>query len=899
MGRKFSTPAFCLTLFLLFSSRLAPAADKPHFAGGDRYIPLHEYIGSPFHMPWLVAAIAALLAASLIWSWLLRREVRIKTSKLRESEEMFRVLAETSTTGIFLYQGEKIIYVNPAMVSILGYSEEEFLGMKFWDWVHEDFREEVKRRGLARQRGENVSPRYECRHTSKNGEMRWIFISAGLIEYRGMPAGLATAFDITDRKRAEESLRTLNEELEMRVAARTAELEMLNANLVQEIETRRKIEDELRLSKDKVQSIVDSFDGLIYICSKDYRIQFMNRGFIDQTGCGTPGEFCYKALHHRDSVCQWCGVAPVFEGRTVRRELQNPDDGSWRYSVDVPLYNTDGTISRLSIVTDITERKKMENELRQANLVVENSPVVLFRCKAAPSWPVEFVSRNVKVFGYTPEEFLSGAINFASMVHYKDLQRVVSELEEYAASGVEQLIQEYRIVTRGGEVRWIIDQTFSERNESGEITHYQGVIIDVTERKRAELALRESEARLKIAMDLAGLAPWEYDANSGLFTFDDQFYALYGTSAEGEGGNLMPMEIYARKFIPSEESSILIKAIEKAQTGLNIQLEHRIIRADGEERVIAVRGEAVFDREGRFFKIRGANQDITERKRAEEQLKQKKKMLEELNSTLELRIRDEVTKNREKDFILIQQNRMAALGEMFDHIAHQWKQPINSIAVIIQALGVSADEQVTGAQVMETVDSIMDILGHMTQTVEVFRNFYKPDKEKTVFLLKKTIDDALLFIMPSLKRNQTEVTMNVDPELSAVGFPKEYAQVLLNILANANDVFRERRAKAPRIHIEACAMGNRAVVTIADNGGGIYGDNIEKIFDLYFTTKESSGGTGIGLYMSRNIIEKNMGGTLSVKNVEGGAQFTIEIDTPAVEEITGDPRVRNASAHGR
>jgi len=151
MGRKFSTPAFCLTLFLLFSSRLAPAADKPHFAGGDRYIPLHEYIGSPFHMPWLVAAIAALLAASLIWSWLLRREVRIKTSKLRESEEMFRVLAETSTTGIFLYQGEKIIYVNPAMVSILGYSEEEFLGMKFWDWVHEDFREEVKRRGLARE----------------------------------------------------------------------------------------------------------------------------------------------------------------------------------------------------------------------------------------------------------------------------------------------------------------------------------------------------------------------------------------------------------------------------------------------------------------------------------------------------------------------------------------------------------------------------------------------------------------------------------------------------------------------------------------------------------------------------------------------------------------------------
>jgi len=400
------------------------------------------------------------------------------------------------------------------------------------------------------------------------------------------------------------------------------------------------------------------------------------------------------------------------------------------------------------------EPEMQDEELRKANLVVENSPAVMFRCRATPEWPVELVSRNVIQFGYTPEEFLSGAITFTSIIHPQDLVRVISEMQEYIVSGEEQLLQEFRIVTKGGDVRWIIDQSESELNKAGDITHYQGIIFDVTERKRAEEALKESESRLK----------------------------------------------------------------------------------------------------------------------------QQKMMLEELNSTLEKRVQEEVAKNREKDIVLIQQNRMAALGEMFDHIAHQWKQPLNSIAVIVQALGsTSAHEQLTTKEILETVDSVMDMVGHMAQTVDIFRNFYAPEKEKSVFLLKDIVDKALSIVTPVFRRYGIGVVLDADPELSAFGYPKEYAQVLLNILANAKDAFMERGMKNPRISIRAFADGDNTVVTITDNAGGIPDESIGKIFDLYYTTKESSGGTGIGLHMSRNIIGKNMGGKLAVNNVDNGAQFRIEL----------------------
>jgi PAS domain S-box-containing protein len=248
---------------------------------------------------------------------------------LRDSEYKFRVLTETSPAAIFLYQKEKIVYANPATARMLGFAEEELQEMSLWDWIPSELKDMVQNEGLTRQLGGSVLSPFECKFTSKGGEERWGYISTGRIEYQGNPAGIVIINDITKKKEMKEGLRN---------------------------------------STEKYQAVVETFDGLIYICSDDYRIEFMNEKLINRTGKDAVGEFCYKALHDRDSVCPWCVNERVFAGETVRWELQSPKDGRWYYVVNAPIHNADGSMSKQSMIMDITERRVAEEE---RNITIE------------------------------------------------------------------------------------------------------------------------------------------------------------------------------------------------------------------------------------------------------------------------------------------------------------------------------------------------------------------------------------------------------------------------------------------------------------------------------------------------------------------------------------------------
>jgi len=267
--------------------------------------------------------------------------------------------------------------------------------------------------------------------------------------------------------------------------------------------------------------------------------------------------------------------------------------------------------------------------------------------------------------------------------------------------------------------------------------------------------------------------------------------------------------------------------------------------------------------------------EIAERQVVQEDLADKQQLLESLNRTLEERIEAAVKELRQKDQTLIQQNRLAAMGEMINNIAHQWRQPLNLISLIAQ--GLPESRNISQAELDQEVERIMDVILHMSQTIDDFRYFFRQDKEKSHFTANQAVAKAVEFISPSTTDKGIGISITEESQTDIFGYSNEYAQVLLNILSNAKDVLVERNVAEPCINITISQVDGRSVVAISDNGGGINPEVMPRIFDPYFTTKGKTQGTGIGLYMSKIIIEQNMGGSLSAQNIAGGVAFHIEV----------------------
>ena len=233
---------------------------------------------------------------------------------------------------------------------------------------------------------------------------------------------------------------------------------------------------------------------------------------------------------------------------------------------------------------------------------------------------------------------------------------------------------------------------------------------------------------------------------------------------------------------------------------------------------------------------------------------------------------------RMQEHIMIQQNRQAAMGEMIGNIAHQWRQPLNTLALLTQRLGFFYGSPSFNKEFMETsVAKSMEIINYMSRTIDDFRTFFTKDRERTEFRVNETISKALTLVEASFKDRRIRLERDEADDVVITGYPNEYAQVLLNIFVNAKDAINERTIESPWLKISVRSENGTSLVTIADNAGGIPEEIIDKIFDPYFTTKGPQQGTGVGLFMAKAIIETNMGGRLSVRNTDEGAEFRIEV----------------------
>ncbi|MDD2887961.1 MAG: HAMP domain-containing sensor histidine kinase [Aliarcobacter sp.] len=252
--------------------------------------------------------------------------------------------------------------------------------------------------------------------------------------------------------------------------------------------------------------------------------------------------------------------------------------------------------------------------------------------------------------------------------------------------------------------------------------------------------------------------------------------------------------------------------------------------------------------------------------------------LKALNDNLFMKVQYGIQEAKQKDKKILEQAKLARIGSMISMIAHQWRQPLSQLSGILMELETATRfKKVDENHIYNAIEKSDKMIEFMSNTIDDFRNFYKPDKIKEEFLVSLACSKAINIIDATLKNFGIELNVDVINDKKVYGYPTEFAQVILNLLSNAKDVLVEKEIKNPRIDIRIDSKGVLSTITIKDNAGGIHEKNQELIFDPYYSTKDSSKGTGLGLYISKLIIERNMGGELSVHNDEEGAVFKIVI----------------------
>ncbi|RAZ60836.1 PAS domain-containing sensor histidine kinase [Campylobacter hyointestinalis] len=383
---------------------------------------------------------------------------------------------------------------------------------------------------------------------------------------------------------------------------------------------------------------------------------------------------------------------------------------------------------------------------------------------------------------------------------------------------------------------------------------------------------------------------------NGYITFvNDEFCKISGYSRKELIGQ--PHSIVRHPDVPSENfkllwDTILAKKVHKsivknrAKNGSSFYLNTTIIPILGEsgdiEEFVAIRHdvtEVVLLNE-RLLKTQNELKELN--LLLEHKVEEQTKELLDLNKNLEQKVLQEVAKNEEKTKLMFQQSRLANMGEMLANIAHQWRQPLNELSIDLFRL----------KQVSNPNDEFLDIYEHsksviksMSNTIEDFRNFFNSNTKKEKFEVSSALKDAVLMLQRTLEKDGIKLEINCDQNTWVRGYRNELSQVFVNILTNARDAFKDVEPPTKLIKFSIKNGKNYVNIKICDNAGGIKDDTKDKIFEPYFTTKHPSIGTGLGLYMSKQIIEK-LNGKIGVKNIKFGTCF--EINIPVITTNKGD-----------
>ena len=454
-------------------------------------------------------------------------------------------------------------------------------------------------------------------------------------------------------------------------------------------------------------------------------------------------------------------------------------------------------------------------------------------------------------------------MNFVIQEHKSKVKQAIIN----SIKNKDEYIIEYKIKTARNNIKYLQSRGSHFFNAKGKVECSLGSIYDITKLKKSEKKYQEQASYTSNILNsqnnmiIITNGKKILDANNSLLEFFQcenikQFNERYKSISQA--------------FIPHDE---FITQMEKGKGWFNFLKENQqeyinvnIKDKNGTPCIFSVNisKEAV---KKNYYVVTLSN--ITELYRLKNHLE------EEIEKQLNINLRQEI--------LLFEQSKMASLGRMIGNISHQWKQPLSIISTIISSLQFKYifDLKINKTEIIKDTEDILERIDYLTENIDLFKNFLKEEKEFKELKLQDEIDKALKICDITLRDNGIQLRNHIDYEkyifLELV--KGELSEVIINIINNAKDAIKENFVKEGWIQIELFEKNGKIVITIEDNAGGIKEEILPNIFDEYFTTKTGSEGTGLGLHMSKTIIEQSLKGKIHVANTDKGAKFFIEFNS--------------------
>lgn len=592
----------------------------------------------------------------------------------------------------------------------------------------------------------------------------------------------------------------------------------------------------------------------------DGRLDWCNPAFAVTLGYEVGeliGVCIFDLLHPEDAAVSRKHIAGQFDGEiprvaVERRYRHKKGHYLWVNITSRPVLDEHGKTTHIvGVLQDISERKKQEEELRESR---ERLDSILGTIQdvvwsfSARDYRLEFLNEPAasRTYGRTAAEFFADPDLWQRVVHADDRDLVASIWGRLASSGSAE--DHYRIVRPDGEVRWVHARAWTTIDSEGRPLRFEGVVRDVTESRHAELALRESEARLRLVVESGRLGIWELDTGTGKTTWSPGFKALLGLPE-----NFQPTEgAFYERVHPDD--------VERIRQNRNELIEgrgdfppFRIVRPDGTVRWLQNVGRAVrlLDGDCRSMRFMGAVLDVTETREAERII--------------------EVQRAK-----IAASSKMSALGEMAGGVAHEINNPVAIIhgnAILLQQLaarGEVAPElmQQTARVIAQTAERISKI----TRSLLAFARDADQDPFQRISV-RALVDETAEFCRERFRGHGIDFRIDpIDASLALECRPVQISQVVLNLLNNAHDAVEKLPERWIRIGV--ADLGERIELRVTDSGPGIPRGLEEKIFQPFFTTKDVGKGTGLGLSVASGIVESHAG-TLRVDPASENTAFVL------------------------